>query len=222
MRITIPCAALMAVSLSSLSAADLDLCDLRFDAGVLSHDFKGGSNTTINTGTGTTTTDSGDSGRNADENYRAQIQYVGGHLGFGGGLIYGAGIAVNRATWEDGAQDAHVTTPTVDVLLGYGYAVTPNWHFELAPFAGIGRAYYSVTDNGSTTRTNEWDKYLEFGARLGTYFALGGLVVGVEVPYLIGKFNPSYNYSNGSNEVSVTDNRKNQGLGLLLSVGARF
>jgi hypothetical protein len=222
MHLIYPCAALLAVSLGSLPAADLDLCDLRLDAGVLSHDFKGGSNTTVNTGSGTTTTDSGDSGRNADQNYRAQIQYVGGHLGVGGGLIYGAGIAMNRATWENGSQDAHVTTPVVDVLIGYGYAFTPSWHFELAPFAGIGRAYYSVTDNGSTTRNSEWDKYLEFGARLGTYYALGGLVLGVEVPYLVGKFNPSYNYSNGNSQVSVTDNRKNQGFGLLGSIGVRF
>ena len=31
-----------------------------------------------------------------------------------------------------------------------------------------------------------------------------------------------YNYNSGANQVSVSDNRRNQGFGLLVSVGGRF
>jgi hypothetical protein len=182
---TIP--ALMALVATSATAADLDVSDLRLSAGILSTEFKGASSTTVtnNSGAVTSNTNSSDSGRNADHNDRAEIQYVGGHLGLGGGFIYGAGIAVNNATWHDGGQDAHVTTPSADLLLGYGYAFTHEWHFEITPFAGVGRAYYSVSDNGSNQTSKDWNKYFEYGIRAGTYVALGGLVLGVEVPYLV-------------------------------------
>jgi hypothetical protein len=222
---TIPLiAALVACSAASLHAADLDFGDLRLSGGFLSTDFKGASSTTVTNGSGTvnTTTNSADSGRDADHNWRGQLQFVGGHLGIGGGLIYGVGIAVNNATWNDGAQNAHVTTPTADVLLGYGYAFTHDWHAELTPFAGVGRAYYSVSDNGSNQTDKNWNKYFEYGVRLGTYVSLGGLVLGVEVPYLVGRFNPDYNYNNGTNQVTVSDTRRNQGFGLLGTIGARF
>ncbi len=209
---------------ASATAADLDVSDLRLSGGVLSTEFKGASSTTVtnNAGTVTSSNSSSDSGRNADHNWRGQLQYVGGHLGLGGGLIYGVGIAVNNATWHDGAQDAHVTTPTADLLIGYGYAFTHEWHFEVTPFGGIGRAYYSVSDNGTNQTNKDWNKYYEYGIRAGTYFALGGLVLGVEVPYLVGRFNPAYNYNSGAGQVTVSDNRRNQGFGLLFSLGARF
>jgi hypothetical protein len=224
MRFIITTSALMALAAVSASAAELDVSDLRLSAGILSDDFKGASTTTVtnNSGTVSSTSTSADSGRDARTNVRAELQYVGGHLGYGGGLIYGAGIAVNNATWSDGAQDAHVTTPTVDVLLGYGYAVTHEWHFEVTPFAGVGRAYYSVSDNGSSQTDKNWNKYFEYGIRAGTYVALGGLVLGIEVPYLVGRFNPDYNYNSGANQVTVSDNRRNQGFGLLGSIGGRF
>jgi hypothetical protein len=224
MRSLIPSSALLILAAASASAADLDVSDLRFSAGILSNDFKGASTTTVtnNSGAVTSSSSSSDSGRDSNNNWRYQLQYVGGHLGLGGGLIYGVGVAVNNATWQDGAQNAHVTTPTADILLGYGYAFTHEWHFEVTPFAGVGRAYYSVSDNGSNQTDKNWNKYFEYGVRAGTYVALGGLVLGVEVPYLVGRFNPDYNYNSGASQVTVSDNRRNQGFGLLLSLGGRF
>ena len=223
MRLIASTAALLSIALSSLHAADLDVSDLRLSAGILSNDFKGASSTTVTGGSDVTTTStSSNEGRDSEHNERAELQYVGGHLGYGGGFIYGIGVAVNHATWNDGAQNAHVTTPSADLLLGYGYAFTHQWHAELTPFGGIGRAYYSVSDNGTSTTSNNWNKYFEYGVRLGTYFDLGGLVLGVEVPYLVGRFDPTYNSNRGANQVSVSDNRRNQGFGLLVSVGGRF
>lgn len=216
--------ALLAASLAPLAAADMTLADLRFSAGYLSHEFKGASSTTVRDGNGNvvSTTNSGEDGRNADSNWRGQVQYVGGHLGAGGGFVYGLGIAVNHATWEDGAQDAHATSPCVDLLLGYGFAFTPNWHFEVTPFAGYGRTYYSVTDNGTTTTSKDWHQYVEYGAKVGTYVSLGSLILGVEVPYLVGRFDPDYKYDDNANSVTVSDNRRNQGFGVLATIGGRF
>lgn len=224
MRLITPASAMLALAAATAPAADLDVSDLRLSAGVLSTEFKGASTTTVTNGAGSVTsaTTSSDSGRNADHNWRTQLQYVGGHLGLGGGFMYGIGVAVNNATWHDGAQDAHVTTPTADILLGYGYAFTHEWHIEVTPFAGLGRAYYSVSDNGSDQTSKDWHKYAEYGIRAGTYLALGGLVLGVEVPYLVGRFNPDYDYSSGAGQVTVSDTRRNQGFGLLVSIGGRF
>jgi hypothetical protein len=224
MRFYLAISPLMALVAASASAADLDVSDLRLSAGVLSTEFKGASSTTVTNSSGsvTSTTSSSDSGRNADSNWRTQLQYVGGHLGIGGGFMYGIGVAVNNATWNDGAQNAHVTTPTADILLGYGYAFTREWHIEVTPFGGVGRAYYSVSDNGSNQTSKNWNKYAEYGIRAGTYFALGSLVLGVEVPYLVGRFNPDYQYNSGASQVTVSDDRRNQGFGLLVSVGGRF
>ncbi len=224
MRFITPTLALMALATATASAADLDVSDLRLSGGVLSTEFKGASTTTVtnNSGSVTSSTNSSDSGRNANNNWRGQLQYVGGHLGLGGGFMYGVGVAVNDANWHDGAQDAHVTTTTADLLLGYGYAFTHEWHIEVTPFAGVGRAYYSVSDNGSSQTSKNWNKYYEYGIRAGTYVALGGLVLGVEVPYLVGRFNPDYNYNSGAGQVTVSDSRRNQGFGLLVSVGGRF
>lgn len=217
--------ATLALAAIPLHAAEMQISDLRLGVGILSRDYHGASSTTISDGSNTiSTTDSSDNGRDADSNWRAQLQYVRGTLGRYGGLVWGVGAAVNRATWDDGPQDAHVTTPTVEVLIGYGYAITPIWHVELTPFAGVGRAYYSVSDSDSSERSKEWDSYVEYGAKLGTYVALGdSLVLGIEVPYLVGRFEPDYDYSdNDGNQATVSDNRRNQGPGLVASIGMRF
>jgi hypothetical protein len=152
----------LSIAVGPLVAADLNLADLRFGAGILSNEYKGSSSTTVtsNGGGSGTTTNSGDS-RNADSNYRGQLQWIGGHLGAGGGFIYGIGVAVNHATWDNGSQDAHATTPVADIMLGYGYAFTPQWHFEVMPFAGYGQTYYSVSDEGSSSTNNDWHHYWE-------------------------------------------------------------
>lgn len=216
---------LLALAAAPLAAADLTVADLRLGVGVLSQEYRGASSNTITSSSNVVTTSStSEDGRDADDHWRAQVQYVGGSLGAGGGLIWGVGVAVNHATWDNHINEAHVTTPVVDVLLGYGYAFTPNWHVELTPFVGLGRAYYSVTDNGSTDTSEEWDHYLEYGAKLGTYVGLGGnLVLGIEVPYLMGSFEPEYDYTDeGDNRVEVSDDRSNRGFGLLVTIGARF
>lgn len=216
---------LLSLAAVPLAAAEMVVSDLRLGVGVLSSQYKGSSSTTItNSSNNVISSSSSGDGRDADENWRGQLQYVGGRLGEGGGLIWGVGVAVNHATWDNDGSKAHVTTPVIDVLLGYGYAVTPTWHFELTPFAGIGRAYYSVTDNGSTDTSEEWEHYVEYGAKLGTYVALGeSTVLGVEIPYLMGAFEPDYEYSDsGNNNVTVSDERRNQGFGLLVTLGMRF
>ncbi len=53
--------------------------------------------------------------------------------------------------------------------------------------------------------------------------AIGGsLVLGVEVPYLVGRFDPDYNYDRGADSVKVSDERRSEGFGLLLTIGGRF
>lgn len=220
MRHLVSTAALLAISLVPLAAADLTIADIRVSAGVLSDEFKGASSTTVNGGQAV---HSSEDGRDADSHYRGQIQFVGGNLGAGGGFVYGLGVSVTHATWDNGSQDAHATSPAVDLLLGYGYAFTPAWHFEITPFAGYGRTYYSVSDEGSSDTSDEWSHYVEYGAKIGTYVALGDdLVLGVEIPYLVGRFDPEYDYNDGADEVSVKDERRSEGFGLLVTLGARF
>ena len=217
---------LLALAAMPLAAAEMTVADLRLGVGILSNEFKGASSTTVtNQNNNTvTSTNSSENGRNSDDNWRGQLQFVSGSLGAGGGLLWGLGVAVNNASWDNGTQDAHVSTPVIDVMLGYGYAFTPKWHFEVMPFAGYGRAYYSVTDNGSSSTSKEWDHYMEYGAKIGTYVSLNeSLVLGVEVPYLVGRFDPDYSYKNSGNDsVTVSDTRRNQGFGVLLTLGGRF
>ncbi len=217
---------LLALAALPLAAAEMSVSDLRLSAGMLSNEYKGASSATVtdpNNNTVTTSSSSED-GRNADSNARVQLQYVEGKLGVYGGLIYGAGIAVNQATWDNGQQKAHATTPSVDVLVGYGYAFTPFWHAELTPFAGVGRSYYSVSDNGSVETSKKWDRYYEYGAKVGTYVTLApGFLVGLEIPYLVGRFAPKYDYTdNGGRQWTVSDKRRNEGFGILLTIGARL
>ena len=209
----------------SASAADVTFLDLRFGGGVLSDDFKGSSSTTVtNSNTQVSTnTNSGEDGRDSDGNYRGQVQLVYGNLGPVGGLILGAAVAVNHARFDNGNYDATVTTPVLDVLIGYGIAVTPEWHFELTPFAGYGRAFYSVTDSNSTTTSSDSTDYVEYGGRLGTYYTFrSGMQLGLEVPYLVGRYNPEYNHESGNDTYSVSDERRSQGFGILASIGVRF
>ncbi len=224
MRLIPSLAVLLGLASATVAAADVSYLDLRIGAGVLSNEYKGTSTTTVTDGNGSVTTiHSSDDGRDADHNWRGQVQLVGGQLGSAGGLVYGVGVAMNRATWENGSQDAHVSTPVIDILLGYGYAFTSNWHLELTPFAGVGRAYYSVSDGNSSSTSKEWNNYVEYGAKLGSYLTLdGGLQLGVEVPWLVGRFDPDYDHQDGTDQYSVSDERRNQGLGLLVSVGVRF
>jgi hypothetical protein len=218
-------AAALSLAAAPLSAADMEVADLRLGVGVLSQEYKGKSSTTISDqGGNLISTSSDDDSPNADRNARVQLQYVAGSLGAGGGLIWGAGVAVNNATWNGDGQDAHVTTPVINVMLGYGYAFTPAWHLELTPFAGYGRGYFSVSNDGSTETSEEWVDYVEYGVKVGTYLALNrSLVLGVEVPYLVGRLDPDYDYTdNGNQQVTVSDERRNQGFGVLLSLGYRL
>jgi hypothetical protein len=81
-----------------------------------------------------------------------------------------------------------------------------------------------VSDNNSTETNTEWDPYVEFGGVLGAYYAIADrLALGIEVPYLVGRFKPDYNYYDNSNKsVTVTDTKGNKGFGLLATLGLRF
>lgn len=191
-----------------LAAADMNVADLRLSLGFQDNNLNSSDTSSI--------------GENADENWRAQLQYVGGTLGANGGLIWGAGLALNHGSWDVGTQEAHVTTPTVDLLVGYGYAFTSGMHLELTPFAGFGRAYYGLND-GTTNTSKEWDNYYEYGIKLGAYVALEQVILGLEIPFLVGRFDPEYTYTdNGNPAVSISDKRRCQGFGLLATVGYRF
>ena len=216
---------LLALFFSPLIAAEVEVADLRISVGILSRDFKGESTaTTTQSGGNITTTSQVVDGRDSELNWRGQVQYVAGSLGSFGGFIYGAGIAVNQASWDNKFQTAHVTTPTVNVLLGYGYGITPNWHVELTPFAGYGQSYYSVSAEGSSETHRGWDNYVEVGAKIATYVALDKhVLIGLEIPYLMGQFDPDYSYHDDQNRsITVTDKRSNQGFGALASLGYRF
>lgn len=213
------------VGTGSASAADVTFLDLRFGGGLLSNEFKGSSSTTVTTGGNQvgTTTNSASDGRNSDGNYRGQVQLVYGNLGPAGGLILGAALAANHAQFENGNVDSTITTPVLDVMIGYGIAVSPNWHFELTPFAGYGRTFYSVTDSNSSSTSKDSTDYVEYGARLGTYYSFpGGMQLGLEVPYLVGRYNADYSHTSGSSSYQVSDESRNQGFGVLASVGVRF
>ncbi|TVR41091.1 MAG: hypothetical protein EA402_13220 [Planctomycetota bacterium] len=199
--------------------------DLRLGFGMLSTEYRGSSSTTVTDGDSQiTSTSSSSRGRNADDNYRLQLQYVAGKLGPAGGFIWGIGAAVNRSTWDNGDTKAHATTPLVNLRLGYGYAFTRQWHFEITPFAGYGWTFYSVTDDDSSSTNKNSDHYIEYGASVGTFYGFNnGLVLGLEVPYLVGHFDPKYNYSNNdNNRVRVSDASRNQGFGILGVIGYRF
>lgn len=215
---------LLAMAAVPLAAAEMTVSDLRLSVGVLAREYTGESSTTISDQGGNFISSSDADGRDADANWRGQLQYVAGSLGQGGGLVWGVGVAVNNASWSDDGQDAYITTPVVDVLLGYGYAFTPEWHVELTPFAGYGRSYYSVSADGSTETSSDWVGYVEYGAKLGTYVALAsGMVLGVEIPYLVGRVDPDYEYTDdGDRRVTVSEERRNQGFGLLVTIGGRF
>ncbi len=217
---------LAAAAIPSLHAADMGLADLRITGGILSNDFDGGSTTTVRDSGGNvvSSTTSSSSGRNADSNLRGSIGMMFGSLTGGGGFIFGADFAVNHATFRNNGADSHATTPVVDIQLGYGIAPTTVWHLELTGFVGAGRTYYSVSDNGNTSTSKDWEKYVEFGGKLGSYWTLpGGLQLGVEGLYLDGRFKPDYDYDdNGGNHVTVSDDRKNRGFGVQGVVGVRF
>lgn len=218
-------AMLFAIAMSPTHAADMQVSDLRLSVGILSNDFSGPSSATVSEGDDEVTTSSSSmGGRNSDRNYRLQFQYVRGNLSTGGGFIWGIGAAVNHATWDNGPVSAHATTPMVNLRLGYGYAFTPNWHFEITPFASYGQTFYSVSDDDSSSTQRERDHYVEYGASIGTFFALdGGFVFGLEVPYVVGRFDPDYSYtSEDGNSVSVSNRMRNRGFGVLATVGYRF
>ncbi len=213
------------MSVSAAGAAEVDFFDIRLGGGILSDTFKGSSSTTItdNNSNVSTTSESGSDGRDSDGNYRGQLQFVWGNLGSAGGLILGAGVAVNQAQFDNGSQQADVTTPVVNFLIGYGFAVSDNWHVELTPFIGAGRSYYSVQDEGSSSTSKDWEAYYEYGAKIGTYLNMdSGLQVGLEVPYLVGRFEADYEHNDDANTYTVSDSRRNQGFGVLLTLGMRL
>jgi hypothetical protein len=226
MRMIVPTLLALSAPITCAFAEDMDLADLRVSAGLLSNHFTGSSSTTVtdNSGSVVSSTNSGDGGRDADHNYRGTLGVMFGHLGVAGGFLIGADIGANQANFNEGASTGHATTPLADLFLGYGYAPTKFWDIELTVFGGGGRTYYSVSQNGNSSTSKDWEKYVEYGARLGSYWTLPtGLQIGLEVPYLVGRFNPDYTYTDNShNSVDVTDNRKNSGFGVQAVVGIRF
>ncbi|GDY11376.1 hypothetical protein LBMAG53_02530 [Planctomycetota bacterium] len=212
---------LIGATLASVPAAELTYLDLRVGGGVLSNQQYGAKETTFtgNLSSNNTQTVHGEDPKKADSNYRGQIEIVGGSLGRFGGPIVGIDVAVHRETFKNAGGNLTITTPVVDLLIGYGYAVLPSWHFELAPFAGVGRSYYH--HDGS--HENKGYPYVEYGGRIATYFTVAEcLQFGIEVPYLVGRMHANYSHDDGTNVYSVSDKSRNEGFGILGSIGMRF
>ena len=205
---------------------DVTICDLRLGGGLLPNTYRGAATTSVTSSGGTVTTTSASSGssRDADSNYRGQLQFMTGHLGRAGGFIIGADAAVNQARFKNPGSTTTFTTPVVDLLVGYAIAPIPQWHFELTPFAGFGWTYFNISNNNQTdVRSHE--KYVEYGARVATYWTfLNHWQIGIEVPYLMGRSKPKYTSTDTAtgDRMTVSDSRENQGFGALASVGVRF
>jgi hypothetical protein len=206
-------------------AADMQVDDLRLGAGLLSKQFTGGSGFTVTSSNGNASSSSSadNSGADAHRNSRGEIQWMAGHLGLGGGFLYGVDVAVNRARFNDPSVNATYVTPVIDLNLGYGYAATSNLHFELTGFGGFGWTYFKYAgQNNFSEKIHE--HYLEYGARLGGYYTFDSHVqVGVEVPYLVGNFHPSFSSSDSNGDtVSYSNRERNKGFGVLVQVGVRL
>jgi hypothetical protein len=202
-------ATLFALVASPLASAEMHVNDLRLGLGTQDTHFIDSSTADI--------------GRDADKNWRGQLQFVKGDLGLNGGWIFGAGLSLNHVAWNNGFQEVRVTSPTIDVLAGYGYAFTPGVHMELTPFIGFGRSYYNLTDTHSSN-VKEWVHYYEYGVKLGAYADVAdGLLLGLEVPFLVGRIDPEYTYvDTGNPSLTISEKRRIQGFGLLAIVGYRF
>jgi hypothetical protein len=217
--------ATLAMTAVSMAAADVQVDDLRAGAGLLSKNFTGGSNFTVTSSNGSVNgSSSGDgTGTDAHRNSRGELQWMAGHLGDAGGFIYGVDLADNRATFDQGSTTATYDTPVIDLNLGYGYAVTHNLHFELTGFGGFGWTYFKISSQNNVSEKFH-EHYLEYGARLGGYYTFDNrLQVGVEIPYLVGNFHPSFSSSDSNGDtVSYSNHERNKGLGLLVQVGVRL
>ncbi len=213
-------AALVAVAAFAATAtAEDSFLDLRVGGGLLAKEFKGPSSTTVATNGSTPTYTSSGPDEKANGNTRGQLELMYGRLYEYGGPIVGIDAGVNWARFGHGNR---ITTPVADLIIGYGYQVIPGWHFELAPFAGYGRSYYNITDSANINHKDS-TRYIEYGARIGTYVTLLRLLqVGVEVPYLVGRFKEDVSHASGSSNYTSTDSFRNQGFGVLLSVGLRL
>jgi hypothetical protein len=218
-------AALAAISAAPAAGADMEVEDLRVGGGVLSKVFTGGEaySATDSGGTVTTTSVENPNGTDARRNYRAEVSYIGGRLYTGGGLLGGIDVALNQARFEASGAEVVDNTPVADLQLGYGIAPLPNWHFELMAIGGFGWTYERLTGSGITS-THVHTHYLEYGGRIGTYYAIGGrLVLGLEVPYLVGDFHPSVTTSDSSGDhITASDRLRNRGFGVLAQVGVRL
>jgi hypothetical protein len=211
---------------ASATAAEATVSDLRLAGGILPNTYKGGSSTTVTNSSGTVTSSGGSSPtpRSADSNYRLELSYMAGHLGDAGGFLIGVAGAVNQARFDNGSSTATQTTPVLDLMLGYGFAPIPPWHVEITPFAGFGWTYFDVSNNNQTDVKVD-EHYLEYGIRAATYWTFAShWQLGLEVPYLVGRSKPEYTSTDTGtgDRVTVSDNRRNQGFGVLASVGLRF
>jgi len=207
------------------AAEDMQLEDLRIGAGILSNNFTNGSDVTVTSGNGSVAGSSStgsSSGQDSHRNNRAEVQFMMGTLGHGGGFIYGADVAVNRQKFTNNA-DATLDTPVIDIDAGYGYALNKNIHFELTAFGGFGWTYYKInTPDGSEEKFNE--HYLEYGGRLGAYYTFDSKwQVGFEVPYLVGAFHPNFSTTTSNGDTaSYSNSEKNKGFGVLVQAGLRL
>ncbi len=156
--------------------------------------------------------------------YSAEVSYIAGHLYAGGGFLGGIDIALNQARLDPprGGRRQHPGRGSGARLRHPRRSRRPGAP-RLMAIGGWGWTYQRLTGSGVTS-TRVHTHYLEYGGRIGTYYAIGGrLVLGLEVPYLVGDFHPSVTTSdsNGDN-ISASDKLRNRGFGVLAQVGVRL
>jgi hypothetical protein len=213
------------LAISALAAEDVHVSDLRLELGIMPNNFDADSSIRVTNSSGTLISSSSSSDQeNADSNWRGAIQAMFGNLGDSGGFLIGGEIAVNHATFSrGGGNDFTQTSPVADLMLGYGFAPSKPWHFEITPFGGIGVTYGNYQNNNQVD-LNYDQVYTEYGIRGASYLTFdSGWQLGVDLRYVVAQTNPEFDYTTtGNNTVSEDQDQENHGFSGLVGIGRRF
>ncbi len=207
-----------------LMAEDVKVSDIRLEFGIMPNNFEASSSTRVTSSSGTVTNSSSSNDKqNADSNWRGAVQLMFGNLASSGGFVYGGEVAVNYAKFSNGGTKTTQTSPVADIMLGYGFAPTKEWHFEVTPFAGIGVSYGDVSGDNQVD-ANYDAVYTEYGLRAATYYTFEShWQVGLDLRYIAAQSNPEFDYTTtGNNSVHQEQDQSNHGFSGLIGVGRRF
>ncbi len=200
MRICLPLIALSSM-LVPLSAADLKVSDLRIGVGSVPLPKK--VDETYSAGGGSSRTSGGYSyDTNGSQALAFSLGYTGAKLQ-PHGLVYGialqfAGGQYSPRSKSSGAPNQRALNYTQYlpvVRVGYGYAVSTTFHFEITPYFGYGLARTQWSDNG--TKDASYGSMLIAGlsvtgmAKLGRGWSVGGELGGQVMKGSVSITNPA-------------------------------